>query len=83
MTDYVAKEKTISFNIKSNPDCPMWGSDKCTMDIGKIEINIFIACRFSDVYAYMNGNRTRLDFDDSGYEGVQLMKLNQIGMSLS
>eukprot|EP00798_Chlamydomonas_sp_ICE-L_P016941 gene16941-23215_t len=83
MTDYVTKEKTISFTIKSKPDCPTWGSDKCTMDIGKIEINTFIACRFSDVYAYTNGNRTRLDFDDSGFEGVQLIKLNQIGMSLS
>eukprot|EP00798_Chlamydomonas_sp_ICE-L_P016942 gene16942-23216_t len=83
MTDYVTKNKTISFTIKSNPDCPMWGSDICTMDIGKIEINTFTACRFSDVYAYTNGDRTRLDFDNSGFDGVQLIKLNQIGISLS
>eukprot|EP00798_Chlamydomonas_sp_ICE-L_P016940 gene16940-23214_t len=83
MTDFVTKEKTISFTIKSNPACPMWADNKCSMDIGKIEINSFTACRFSEVYAYKNGNMTRLSFDSSGFEGVQMIKLNQIGMSLS
>eukprot|EP00798_Chlamydomonas_sp_ICE-L_P025953 gene25953-11635_t len=36
MHDYFVTEKTVEFTLKSNPGCPTWSNDECTMDIGKM-----------------------------------------------
>eukprot|EP00798_Chlamydomonas_sp_ICE-L_P015944 gene15944-22077_t len=82
MHDYIVTEKTVEFTLKSNPDCPAWGDNACTMDIGKVEINTFLNCRFSDLYGYINGVASRTSFDSTGYPGVQMIKLNSVKTAL-
>eukprot|EP00798_Chlamydomonas_sp_ICE-L_P021372 gene21372-28316_t len=69
--DYMVTEKTAEFTLRSNPDCPTWGDNECTMDI-------VLNCRFSDLYGYVNGVASRTSFDNTGYPGVQMIKLNSV-----